>query len=151
MLIARGGERLEVRTPRRLICGASMLKPGTLRADKTHIPEAPTHTDTSARARPVQHPCLYVCRRCESDLVQPSEWDHVGEDRWQLRLDCPNCGWSRRGTFTSDQVTALEDHLDGGFDVLLRDLKRLTAANMTEEIERFGVALETGLILPEDF
>jgi len=35
--------------------------------------------------------------------------------------------------------------------VLLRDLKRLTAANMTEEIERFAAALAIGLILPEDF
>jgi hypothetical protein len=35
--------------------------------------------------------------------------------------------------------------------VLLRDLKQLTTANMTEEIERFSLALATGLILPEDF
>ena len=41
--------------------------------------------------------------------------------------------------------------MDSGLDVLLRDLKRLSAANMAEEIERFGVALDTGLILPEDF
>jgi len=83
--------------------------------------------------------------------VQPSDWEEAGEGCWQLQLECPNCGWSRRGTFSSFQLTTLEDQLDGGFDVLLRDLQRLTAANMTEEIERLAVALETGLILPEDF
>lgn len=83
--------------------------------------------------------------------MQPSHWEDAGDDRWQLHLRCPNCGWNRRGTFSSIQLTALEDHLDSGFDVILSDLKRLTAANMTEEIDRFAVALESELILPEDF
>ena len=83
--------------------------------------------------------------------MQPHDWEEAGHELWQLRLDCPNCGWCRQGTFSSGQLTALEDELDGGFDVLLRDLKRLTTANMTEEIERFSRALATGLILPEDF
>jgi hypothetical protein len=84
-------------------------------------------------------------------LVQPSDWVQAGDGRWQLRLQCPNCGWSRRGTFGGPQLIALEDQLDGGFSVLLRDLKRLSQANMTEEIERFARALESGLLLPEDF
>jgi hypothetical protein len=33
----------------------------------------------------------------------------------------------------------------------MRDLKRLTKANMEEEIERFTLALGSDLILPEDF
>jgi hypothetical protein len=103
-------------------------------------------------ARPRRPPySLHICRRCDSQLVQASEWEEVAEECWQLRLECPNCGWYRRGTFSSGQLAALEDHLDVGFDVLLRDLKRLTAANMTEEIERLAGALESGLILPEDF
>jgi hypothetical protein len=83
--------------------------------------------------------------------VQPHDWEEAGPEHWQLRLECPNCRWCRRGTFSSGQLTALEDQLDSGFDVLLRDLKRLTTANMTEEIERFSLALATGLVLPEDF
>ncbi len=83
--------------------------------------------------------------------MQPSEWVQAEGGRWQLRLQCPNCGWSRRGTFGGRQLTALEEQLDGGFAVLLRDLKRLRAANMAEEIERFAGALESGLLLPEDF
>jgi hypothetical protein len=35
--------------------------------------------------------------------------------------------------------------------VLVRDLKRLTRANMEEEIERFGRALESDGIWPMDF
>ena len=130
---------------------ATTLKLGARDADNSHIPEASAHIHSAPSARPAPGLHLHLCRRCRSDLVQPSEWEDVGEDRWRLRLDCPNCGWSRRDTFLSDQVNALEDHMDGGLDVLLRDLKRLSAANMAEEIERFGVALDTGLILPEDF
>jgi hypothetical protein len=125
------------------------LKLGPQVADNRLIPELSAHIDVSHGARPAGR--LHICARCDSELVQPSDWEEAGGDRWQLRLACPNCGWSRRGTFSSVQLTALEDHLDGGFDVLLRDLKRLTAANMTEEIERFAVALEIELILPEDF
>jgi hypothetical protein len=92
-----------------------------------------------------------MCGRCECEFVQASEWEDAGAERWQLRLRCPNCGWNRRGTFSSLELTALEDHLDRGFDGLLRDLKRLTAANMTEEIDRLAIALDSELILPEDF
>lgn len=118
-------------------------------ADKSHMPQASAHIEVLPGARPAQH--LHICRCCDSELIQASEWEDAGDDHWQLRLRCPNCGWCRRGTFSSIQLAALEDHLDVGFNVLLRDLKRFTAANMTEEIERFALALETELILPEDF
>jgi DNA-directed RNA polymerase subunit RPC12/RpoP len=126
-----------------------VLKLAPAGADNRLIPETSTHLRVSPAARPAQR--LHVCTRCASELVQPTDWEEAGEDRWQLRLECPNCGWSRRGTFSSVQLTALEDQLDGGFDVLLQDLKRLTTANMTDEIERFAAALATGLVLPEDF
>ena len=93
----------------------------------------------------------HICPCCRSDLVQPLEWGDAGADRWQLHLHCPNCGWSGHGIFRGDELAELEDHLDSGFDELISDLKRLTAANMTDEIERFASALEAGLILPEDF
>ena len=53
--------------------------------------------------------------------------------------------------FDQDQVDALEEHLDDGLTDMLSDLRRLTQANMTEEIERFAAALNADLILPEDF
>ena len=39
---------------------------------------------------------------------------------------------------TSDQVDAFEEHLDQGLADMLGDLRRLTQANMAEEIERFS-------------
>jgi hypothetical protein len=66
-------------------------------------------------------------------------------------LHCPNCGWWNHGALDGDQLAEFEDHLDSGFAELLRDLKRLRSANLTEEIERFAAALELDLILPEDF
>jgi hypothetical protein len=94
---------------------------------------------------------LHVCRRCRSKLIQPVEWHHAGGDDWKVMLRCPNCGWWNNGMLDGDQLAELEDHLDSGFDELVRDLKRLRSANLTEEIERFAAALELDLILPEDF
>ena len=41
--------------------------------------------------------------------------------------------------------------LDDGLAEMLADLKRLTQANMAEEIDRFVTALRADFILPEDF
>ena len=93
----------------------------------------------------------YVCRVCSSELVQPLEWSDAGDQRWQVELHCPDCGWDGHGVFDGTQLAELEERLDLGFAELVRDLKRLRSANMTEEIERFATALEADLILPEDF
>jgi hypothetical protein len=69
----------------------------------------------------------------------------------ELTLHCPNCSWSRHGTYEEELVAQLEDHLDDGVTAILRDLRRLTNANIADEIERFAAALELDLILPEDF
>ncbi len=94
---------------------------------------------------------LHICGRCRSELVQPLEWGAPEGNRWQLELHCPNCGWSHQGMFDGTQLAELEERLDDGFEDLMRDLKRLRSANMTEEIERFAAALKADLILPEDF
>ena len=44
-----------------------------------------------------------------------------------------------------------DDELDRGTEALMRDLKRLTQANMEDEIDRFVLALGSDAILPEDF
>lgn len=94
---------------------------------------------------------LHVCPSCESDLVQPMAWSETADGRWDLRLECPNCGRSESGTFTRLQVEKLEDHLDEGLTEMIADLQRLTQANMAADVERFAGALAAGLILPEDF
>jgi hypothetical protein len=48
-------------------------------------------------------------------------------------------------------VDQFEERLDDGLGDLLSDLRRLTEANMADEIEQFVRALELDQILPEDF
>ncbi len=94
---------------------------------------------------------LHLCGSCESDLVQPVEWADAKEDRWELTLECPNCGWNTQGIYEREQVDELEEKLDDGLVQMLNDLQRLTQANMAEEVDRFVAALNAELILPEDF
>jgi ribosomal protein L37AE/L43A len=94
---------------------------------------------------------LHVCPSCESDLVQPMAWSETPDGRWDLALECPNCGRSESGTFTRLQVEKLEDHLDEGLTEMIADLQRLTQANMAADVDRFVAALVADFILPEDF
>ncbi len=104
-----------------------------------HEPGAPTRTG------------LHLCAECGSGLVQPVSWSDAGEDGWELTLECPNCWWRTEGVFDQDQVHELEDKLDEGLAELLGDLRRLAHANMADHVERFIAALDSDLILPEDF
>jgi len=97
------------------------------------------------------HRPLHICRRCSAPLVQPIDWAEAGEERWQLELLCPNCGWSTVGVFNQAEVEALEDRLEEGLSEMLADLHRLAQANMSEQVERFITALNANHILPEDF
>jgi hypothetical protein len=94
---------------------------------------------------------LHACAPCGSQLVQPLAWAEAGEGRWELTLECPNCGWTEAGAFEREQIERLEEHLDDGLAEMLDDLQRLTQANMTGELDRFAAALQADLILPEDF
>ena len=94
---------------------------------------------------------LHICPDCNSDLVQPIDWSEAPEDCWNLALNCPNCDWYAEGLYTQDQVRELEDRLDEGLADMLRDLQRLTQANMADQIDRFVTALYADQVLPEDF
>jgi hypothetical protein len=94
---------------------------------------------------------LHICPECDSHLVQPIAWSEAGEDRWDLLLCCPNCHWTVEGLYTEQEVHELEERLDEGLAEMLRDLQRLTQANMADQIDRFVAALHADMILPEDF
>ncbi len=94
---------------------------------------------------------LQVCPDCDRELVYPVEWSEVSSTHWEVLLRCPNCEWSDIGEFDQPTVDRFDDELDRGTEALMRDLKRLTQANMEDEIERFVSALGVDAILPEDF
>jgi hypothetical protein len=94
---------------------------------------------------------LHVCPECDLELVYPVEWEEASPTDWQVLLRCPNCEWSDVGVFDQVTVDRFDDELDHGTEALIRDLKRLTQANMEDETERFVAALGADAILPEDF
>ena len=94
---------------------------------------------------------LHVCPECASQLVQPMEWEEARDGAWDLSLRCPNCQWTTEGIFAREEIDSFEEHLDEGLAEMLSDLRRLTQANMSEDIDRFVGALRADLILPEDF
>ena len=96
-------------------------------------------------------PDLHVCRSCPSELVYPIAWEEAGASAWRVVLRCPDCEQLREGTFAQDTVDAFDERLDAGSDALATDLRRLTRANMADELARFTAALNADAILPEDF
>jgi len=94
---------------------------------------------------------LHVCFNCAGDLVYPLDWSEEGSRHWRVVLRCPECEARREGVFDQDTVERLDDELDRGAGQLLADLRRMTHANMSEEIDFFVRALEADVITPEDF
>jgi hypothetical protein len=94
---------------------------------------------------------LHICAECDSGLVYPIHWDEAGPENWRVALRCPNCEWNVTGIFTQDVVDDFDERLDEGTEQLVSDLKQLMHANMSEEIDRFVVALDAEALLPEDF
>ena len=100
---------------------------------------------------PSERDDLHVCGSCNSELVYPLDWEEAGATHWEVTLRCPNCEWCGTGIFEQMVVEAFDEELDRGTEALVGDLRRLMAANMEEEIERFVQALEADALLPEDF
>jgi hypothetical protein len=94
---------------------------------------------------------LHVCPACEKELVYPVEWEEASPTHWEVQLRCPNCEWLTVGLYDQETVDRFDERLDHGTEALVRDLKRLTRANMEEEVERFASALSSDAIWPMDF
>src|SRR4029077_19374199 len=94
---------------------------------------------------------LHICFNCAGKLVYPLAWIEEGSRHWRIVLRCPECEARREGVFEQAVVERLDDELDRATGALLGDLKRITHANMTDEIEFFVRALEADLITPGDF
>jgi hypothetical protein len=94
---------------------------------------------------------LHLCPDCDRGLVFPVEWEEISPTHWEVFLRCPNCEWTELGVYDQITVDRFDDALDYGTEAVMRDLKRLTHANMEDELERFIIALAADAILPEDF
>ena len=68
----------------------------------------------------------------------PSQWDEAGAENWHVVLRCPDCETFREGVFAQDTVEAFDEELDARHRRADRRLRRLTRANMAEEIDRFA-------------
>src|SRR4051812_39357733 len=104
---------------------------------------------TPLRAEPARE--LHICPACHAHLVFPVEWDEHDSVHWEVSLRCPNCEWHSTDLYSQDVVDRFDEELDRGTEALVRDLKRLTRANMEDEIDRFVEALAADALLPEDF
>jgi RNase P subunit RPR2 len=94
---------------------------------------------------------MHSCPNCNSSLVQPVTWHERGDGYWNVELRCPECEWSRRDSYSQNEVDLFDSELDRGDQVLIEDLRALIRTNMKEEADRFAAALATDGILPEDF
>jgi hypothetical protein len=94
---------------------------------------------------------LHVCFHCAGELAYPLDWCEEGPRHWRIVLRCPDCESLREGVFEQAVVERLDDELDRGASALLADLRRITHANMTDEMEFFVRALQADLIGPGDF
>jgi len=115
----------------------------------------PTDVASSNRRQASDGACspdqLHVCFHCAGELVYPLDWSEEGPRLWRIILRCPDCESRREGVFAQAAVERLDDELDRAAGALLSDLRRLTHANMTDEIEFFVRALDADLIGPSDF
>jgi hypothetical protein len=114
--------------------------------DHRRAPDPPSGRDQTCAPRE-----LHVCFNCAGELVYPLDWIEEGARHWRIVLRCPECEARREGVFEQAAVEQLDDELDRGAGALLSDLKRITHANMTDEVEFFVRALEADLITPNDF
>jgi hypothetical protein len=107
--------------------------------------------DGQATERPCSPTHLHVCFHCSAELVYPLDWSEEGPAHWRILLRCPNCESRREGVFAQATVERLDEELDRASAALLSDLRRMTHANMSEEMEFFIRALDADLIVPSDF
>jgi hypothetical protein len=95
---------------------------------------------------------LHLCPECRSDLVQPVAWEQVvASNEWRLWRRCPECEWAGDDVHREASIDEYDEQLDFGTRELAEELRSLEQTNMEEAADRFIAALQSDLILPEDF
>ena len=133
--------------------GASAAAPDATRTPVPDLALTPGLEDTQTPTPAASGTAipLHVCFHCSGELAYPLDWAEEGPRHWRILLRCPECESRREGVFEQTAVERLDDELDRGSSALLGDLRRMTHANMSEEIQFFVRALEADLITPSDF
>ncbi len=121
------------------------------RADFPEVVIAPSAFAPRVRAASRNAGELHVCPECAAEMVYPTDWAPTPDQRWSVALRCPSCEWTGNGVFTQEIVDRFDEALDVATETMLADLQALARANMEEEVERFVHALDSGLIVPDDF
>jgi hypothetical protein len=121
------------------------------RVDAPDVVIAPSAFAPRIVARSRKSGDLHVCPECSAEMVYPTDWAPTPDQRWTVDLRCPSCEWTGSGVFSQDVVDRFDEALDSATEAMLADLQALAKANMEEEVERFVYALDTGLVVPDDF
>jgi len=122
-----------------------------LAREERQTPDGVTAKQPQARDGAYSPDRLHVCFHCAGEFAYPLDWSEEGLRHWRIVLRCPDCESRREGVFEQTAVELLDDELDRAASALLGDLRRMTHANMSEEVEFFIRALEADLIVPSDF
>jgi hypothetical protein len=128
-----------------------LVLPSGRAIEVVYFDNQPAHTPQAAVRIPRERGDLHVCPECDRALVYPVEWEEASPTHWEVQLRCPNCEWLSVGLYDQETVDRFDEQLDCGTETLVRDLRRLTRANMEEEADRFACALASDAIWPMDF
>ena len=93
----------------------------------------------------------YLCRTCSSPLVQPTEWVHLDEQRWEVSMRCPECQALYDAVLEQEEVNEFSYHLEHGFQCLLEAVDQLDQEAFEAECETFIVAVWADGVYPMDF
>jgi hypothetical protein len=79
-------------------------------------------------------------------MVCPIDWEPVDDECWAIGLRCGACGLARDLLASNAQAADLDVALDGHQRTMERELGRLDAARMADEVDAFIEALGRDLI-----
>ena len=94
---------------------------------------------------------LEICLVCNTDFVNPVDWEPLDGGRWWMLLRCGGCDTWRDVTVPDAVAERYDAELDRRLDVLDGTLHRLDRQRMVGEVEVMVDALRRGLVDAADF
>jgi hypothetical protein len=95
---------------------------------------------------------LEMCTTCHHPFVVPvALLDLIDEGLYLLALHCKNCDTLSTGVVEDEALEAMEHANDAAVAEMESALEIVSVARFIDELGNFTAALETNLVLPEDF